>query len=72
MLGCRIRSLIVLSSLLILTVGEIAFARPCSSYEHDKAEYFAKIAGNKIISEYGGGNNKRTRLSNCNYNSYLN
>lgn len=47
-----------------------SYARSCSSYEFDKAEYYAEQAGKKIISEYGGGRDKRIKLRNCQYNSY--
>lgn len=47
-----------------------AYARECSVSERDKAEYFAEKAGNEIISKYGGGQDKRTNVSSCSYNSY--
>lgn len=47
-----------------------AVARPCSTYEYDKAEYFSEKAAHKIVDEYGGGSDIRMTLRSCSYNSF--
>lgn len=47
-------------------------ARSCNSDEKDKGEYFSEKAGMRIISKYGGGQNKRVKVSDCEFNSYSN
>ncbi len=56
---------------ILLTIGPLScFARPCSSNEYDKAEYFAEINGKKIADSFQGEKNIRTNMSVCKYNSY--
>jgi len=45
-------------------------ARSCTNSEYDKAEYLAEKAGKKIVDGYGGGQDIRVRLTDCNYNGY--
>lgn len=47
-----------------------AYAATCSSYEQDKANYFAEIQGREVVNQYQGGNNISTRVTSCDYNSY--
>lgn len=49
-----------------------SFASPCSNYDKDRAQHFADIAGEKIVSEYGGGRNIRVSLYSCDNNTYNN
>jgi hypothetical protein len=48
----------------------LCHARSCDRDEYDKAEYFAEIAGKKVVDKYGGGRDVRVRMNSCNYNSY--
>lgn len=49
-----------------------AYSATCSSYERDKAAHFAEIQGREVVQKYQGGNNIRTSISSCDYNSYTN
>lgn len=49
-----------------------AMAASCNSDQRDKAQYFADISGEKIVSEYGGGQNINTTVNKCEFNSYSN
>ncbi len=57
--------------LLSLTILQSSlWGRSCSSNEYDKAEYFSEKATKKIVSKYGGGQDIRSELRSCSYNSY--
>ena len=49
-----------------------AYAATCNTYEYDKAAYFAEIQGREVVEKYQGGNNIRTDITRCEYNSYSN
>ncbi len=66
-----IKNRLFLTAILIfVSLPMQSYARPCNTYERDKAEYFAEKAGKKIISEYGGGQDERVNITSCEYNSY--
>lgn len=46
------------------------YARSCEKDEYDRVEYFAEIAGKKLVDKYGGGRDVRVSMNSCNYNSY--
>jgi hypothetical protein len=62
--------IIFFALLLILVIPAQSFARDCSDYQFDKAEYFAKTAGKKYTSQYSPIKNVYTKMTSCNFNSY--
>ncbi len=67
---CISNQLKKLSILLSCSIIGLSYGGECSTRERDKAEYFAEKAGEKIISKYSGGQDKRTKVTSCEYNSY--
>ena len=57
-------------TVVFFSVASQAYARSCDRDEYDKAEYFAEIAGKKMVKKYGGGRDIRVNMRSCNYNSY--
>jgi len=47
-----------------------AIASPCDNYAKDKAAHFADIAGKKIVDGFGGGQNVRVEIYDCDYNTF--
>lgn len=46
------------------------WAKPCTSDDYDKAEYYSEKAAAKIVEQYGGGQDVRMELRSCSYNKY--
>lgn len=44
----------------------------CTRFEQDRAEHYAQIAAQRIVSQYGGGNNISAFLESCHFNTYTN
>lgn len=61
----------ILYILLAITIMQTTlWARSCSSNDYDKAEYFSEQAAKEIVDKYGGGQDIRSELRSCKYNSY--
>lgn len=67
-MNCRL--LLLAMTLSCITLPLQGYAGSCDAYSRDKAEYFAEKAGKKMISEYGGGQDKRVKMTRCEYNAY--
>ena len=54
----------------VLLVQSI-YAIDCSSYQYDKADYYASKIGEKIVNnKFDGGKNIVTTMRKCEFNSY--
>lgn len=66
----RSKMLAMATLIVVLFLPMHCLASSCSVYQEDKAQHFAELAGEKIISKYGGGQDERVELESCEYNSY--
>ena len=55
-----------------ILMASTIYARECSTYEKDKAEYFAEQAGQQIVDDIGGAVDLYTKLVDCKFNAYSN
>lgn len=49
----------------------MVFGRTCDDNESDRAEYYAEMAGRRIVKELGGGQDIVTQIQSCTFNNML-